>query len=46
LQKPVYRPVPDLPEFVPDRGNDAKPQKQDKKEQLAYSSYRRNFHIL
>jgi hypothetical protein len=46
LQKPVNRPVSYLPEPVPNCGDDAKPQKQDKKEQLAYSSYRRDSHRL
>jgi hypothetical protein len=35
-----------LPELVADRGDDAKPQKQGKKEQLAYPSNRRDFHKL
>jgi hypothetical protein len=46
LQEPVDGPVPDLPEPFPNRGDDAKPQKQGKKEQLTYSSNRRDSHRL
>jgi hypothetical protein len=44
LEKPVDRPPPELPPPHPERGNYAKPDEQDKEEDLTYAPDRYDFH--
>jgi len=44
LKKPIYRPTSQLPEFFTNSSNDAKPNKQAKKENLTYPSGLYNVH--